>query len=330
MKSEKRLYLHVGCGKTGSSALQLWLHQNRLILERYGIGYPEEEGVSFGKYEITSGNGSILIEHLEKGRHERYLESLFKKHKRLLFSSEQFQGVGGGALEQLVDASSKLGFRVTIIVYLRDVYDVIYSLYVQRVKRHLETRTFEEFALGLKVLQQFHVLSRYEKHFADLRVVHYDSELARGIDLAFAEILGLGGEMPRMASRKVNRSLSVFELELLRQINRIYLERFDGEDPEFSREISDRFIYADPEKPTEIYFQKDLIEKLRRKFAIPMRRINQRYFHDNRLRIFRRRRKNIVKALPEISGEYLVAVSSVMEYFQHKEKKRKSWIPLVR
>ncbi len=331
MKSEKKLYLHIGCGKTGSSALQLWLHQNRSVLQQHGIDYPEEKDGNNtpGDYQITSGNGSLLIDRLEKKSHERYLKSLFQRYSTLLFSSELFQGIGGGMLDQLVESSIKLGFHMTIIVYLRDVYDVIYSLYVQRVKRHLETRTFEEFALELKVLQQFHVLSRYEKYFDDLRVIHYDTELERGIDRIFAEILGLDQEIPGMTSRKVNRSLNVFELELLRQMNRIYIEKFGGEDSEFSREISDRLIYVDPEKPTEIYFQKDLAEKLQKKFLKPLRRVNKKYFDDNRLKFFRRKEKRVVRTVPKVPREYFVAVESIMKYFLDAKKKRKSWLSFI-
>ena len=58
----KKLYLHVGCGKTGSSALQVWLSQIAGELEKTGILYPLHGATPLDDYTISSGNGERLVE----------------------------------------------------------------------------------------------------------------------------------------------------------------------------------------------------------------------------------------------------------------------------
>ncbi len=327
---ERKLYLHIGCGKTGSSALQLWLYQTREDFEEAGYFYPVGEGKEPGEYEITSGNGKLLIDALEAQRAESYLQKLFRRHSRIIFSSEAFQGIDGAKLKTLRELQEKLRFDITVIVYVRDLYDVLYSLYHQRIKRHLETESFAHFVRQTKIVQQFHVLRRYEKFFDRIEVLHYDSEKARGLDRAFCRALEIeDGGIPPMASRKVNRSLSVFEAELLRRINALFLDHCPP-DPEFARELSDTLIYADPEKETEIYFDPKLLQVLRRRFSKEIGRINRRHFGGKTLKLFDRSGKKLVWKLPEIPREYLLVSELLIDKYCRALQNRKSFPGLGR
>ncbi len=320
----QRLYLHIGCGKTGSSALQLWLHRYREAFEKAGFFYPFGEGRDPGEYEITSGNGKLLIDALEAHRAQAYLQKLFRQYSRIIFSSEAFQGIEGKNLKALRELQEKLGFDITVIVYVRDLYDVLYSLYHQRIKRHLETESFEHFIRQTKIVQQFHVLRRYEKFFDQIEVLHYDSEKERGLDRAFCRALGIDdGRIPPMASRKVNRSLSVFEAELLRRMNGLFLGHCPP-DSEFSRELSDTLIYANPEKETEIYFDPKLLQVLRKRFSKEIGRINRRYFGGKTLKLFDRSGKKLVRKLPEIPQEYLLVSELLIDKYCRASQNRRS------
>jgi hypothetical protein len=55
----KHLFLHIGLGKTGSSALQSWLSLNAETLSRQGIDYADL--IPEAKHgEVSSGNGYAL------------------------------------------------------------------------------------------------------------------------------------------------------------------------------------------------------------------------------------------------------------------------------
>ena len=54
----RTLYLHIGLGKTGSSALQSWLSLNAELLSKQGIDYADlVPEVKYG--ESLSGNGTL-------------------------------------------------------------------------------------------------------------------------------------------------------------------------------------------------------------------------------------------------------------------------------
>ena len=71
----KQLYLHIGLGKTGSSALQSWLSLNAQLIARQGIDYADiVPEVKFG--ESLSGNGIEL--------HHACVEKNFERVEELL------------------------------------------------------------------------------------------------------------------------------------------------------------------------------------------------------------------------------------------------------
>ena len=118
------LHLHIGCGKTGSSALQLWLAQNAQSLSRAGILYPlfNIKAKKLGNYSITSGNGVTAVNALQGEDCESFFESLLKKNDQILLSSETFQTATVNQLRKLKDICDANDVHVNIIVYLRDLY----------------------------------------------------------------------------------------------------------------------------------------------------------------------------------------------------------------
>ena len=60
--SHRRLVLHIGVTKTGSSAIQAGLVQNRERLAERGIGYPASRSDRRAlRWDTTSGNGMLLV-----------------------------------------------------------------------------------------------------------------------------------------------------------------------------------------------------------------------------------------------------------------------------
>jgi len=317
----KKLFLHIGCGKTGSSALQLWLAENRRYLSKYNIEYPLFSKEKYDEYEITSGNGVPLFQEIKKRQEYGLLEKILKQSKKnILFSSETFQGFVLKELHTIHLLAEKYHYDVHIIVYVRDVYDIMYSSYLQFVKRHLYTDTFFDMIKNLKAIQQFDVVRTYEKVFQHIHMVHYDSAKKEGIDKAFYSILGLADDqIPPMKAKKVNRSLTVFETELMRKANALYKTYYRKQEDMFSFKISNALIYASPEKKTEIYFNQKIVKILEEKFQQDIERINERYFKQSRLKVFDPVNKYLVETLPEIPEEYYLMLSSVLMYTSGKK-----------
>lgn len=133
---DKEIYLHIGTPKTGTSALQKFLVENRFELERRGFSYPKH---SLGEYGISSGNGQEIVNiGLEYGAEKArdYLSSLVKKakSKKVLISSEAFYACPELMYEVVPNA--------TVIVYFRNQIDLLESSYNQAVKREGQKAPF--------------------------------------------------------------------------------------------------------------------------------------------------------------------------------------------
>ena len=326
MSGEKVLYLHIGCGKTGSSALQVWLNHQAETLGKHGVHYPVYTGNNkLAAYAITSGNGVKLLQANQAGQLAGFVEELVGSgHSRILLSSETFQSFSEEALETLRQAAAQHGFRICVIAYVRDVYDVAYSLYLQSIKRHLEHRSFREIGLRATSVQQFDVVNRYRRCFGDenIRVFHYDTERIRGLDLSMCDAIGVPApKVPRMASLKVNRSLDVFEAEVMRAANRNYVQTFGK--PKgvalFSTRISDHLIYGDPERETEILVDDQVLDHLRSVCQAAIDDLNRVFLRDTPVALFNGEGKRVVREVPVLPPAYKAIVQGMVNFFASAE-----------
>lgn len=303
----KKLFLHVGCGKTGSSALQVWLSQVSDNLKAHGILYPMHNRKPLGDYTISSGNGTNLYRAVSKGYLNTYFRNLGldDRFNTLMYSSEILQKLNEEQSTNLCKVAQENDFEIQIIAYVRDAYDITYSSYQQLVKRHTYTHRFDEFALGRENLQQFGVVSKLERWFPKVHVVHYDTIAEGDISLPVCNLIGIEPDaIPKMTRRKVNRSLTVYETELMRVANRIYMETHNKQSMKFSASLSDRLIAMEPELETQILFDQRVFEHLEAKMRPHIDRINDKYFGENRLRIFRKENKTLVYEVPELPTDF--------------------------
>jgi hypothetical protein len=238
------LYLHIGGGKTGSSAIQNYLELNADELGKYGIAYYNKINIS-SPYEITSGNGIPLVSALLSGNESSDIETLIKSYighqEKGICSSEMFSELKKEHFEAIIRCANKIDVNIQIIIYVRDVIPYLLSAYDQRIKRHGECRPFNKW-----------VSSFYYKHFVTLNeistlfdkksisIIHYETS-ATDLIGSFFGALGVnmlisqnGGD-----STIVNRSLCRDERSAIRAINRITGGLY-------STEISDMLISINP------------------------------------------------------------------------------------
>jgi hypothetical protein len=133
---KKKILIHIGPPKSGTSAIQLALQQNRMLLQAEGITYPEHE---VGPNGISSGNlNTILYLNEDKKWHvsEQKVNELLGEFETsdahtLLLSSEYFFYVA----KEIADLIPNAKF----IAYIRCPLDTFESSYNQSVKRHMRT-----------------------------------------------------------------------------------------------------------------------------------------------------------------------------------------------
>ncbi len=166
--SSKKLFLHIGLGKTGTSALQYWLSLNHGNLKALGYCYADlVEEAKTGA--ITSGNGVPLRQAFIEGDDAEvrrlFDEVYFEGCSRSIISSESFQRLSDDNLELMNQICTEQNIELKVIAFARSVYEHCYSVYLQRVKRHGDTHRFGERPESYRIAAN--VLRRYANVFGD-------------------------------------------------------------------------------------------------------------------------------------------------------------------
>lgn len=129
----KKIIIHAGPGKTGTSAIQYWCVSHREILQKNGIFYPEH---ALDKNKVSNGHIGLIAKRNEEQKYiidESKLNVLLSEFQLsgcdcLLLSSEYF-------VEHIPELL-KLLDNSNILLYFRDPIELHQSSYIQKVKRH--------------------------------------------------------------------------------------------------------------------------------------------------------------------------------------------------
>jgi hypothetical protein len=229
------VFLHAGAPKTGSSAIQAALAQNRARLLQHGICYPESSETARARQgEVTSGNGT-LISHLwlkppGRIRTLRQNWSLARELRRhpehdLLYSSEFIPKSSPESLMRLRDTVVRHGRQLKIIYYLRHLLDTQLAIYVQSLRAG-NTEDLASFVHTHKL--RYHVvIRRFVQTVGRENVILklYDDE-KRDLVGGFFSVFGLIDFAPPPAAGEavVNRSFSDAEVAAMLEVNRILFQ----------------------------------------------------------------------------------------------------------
>ncbi|MBG9388176.1 hypothetical protein [Caenimonas aquaedulcis] len=141
----RKLYLHVGMQKTGSSYLQHMLRLNAKVLDGLGVAY-----LNYSEEIVSSGNGDALMKAAAGKGLPIPLEHYFGAHRTAIISSELLYSVGHDWVKTF-QAMRDLDVEVVLIAFFRDPLAYLLSAYSQNVSRHGYQHDFETFVLQLPV-----------------------------------------------------------------------------------------------------------------------------------------------------------------------------------
>ncbi len=235
------LVLHMGMGKTGSSALQVGFVKNRDFLLHHNILYPEHRSDEMARRDgVVSGNGLDLARYLVPRidgtglAPETHLASLLttlreERAETILYSSEFLHQFDEARFRELAHTAKVEGYAVRGVVHVRNIAGHAMSEYSQQLKRSLFTGTFRDFIdpdvpSGKKYYPGFRrwpVWLREILGTDNVTLIHYDSVRKR-IFSHFVETalnIGMTDEYDPIL-RNINRSLTPSEIELMREINK--------------------------------------------------------------------------------------------------------------
>ena len=246
MKKTK-LFLHIGHGKTGTSAIQSALAIASEDLAKRGINYPIQQSLRdrASRLEITSGNWEPTSEVSLTNQLLEIATSNYKDSKIILSSESLFWLV-----PELIQNKSTWETHIDlhIILAVREIEEMLSSEYQQRVKRHGDAMPLEQFLRARHFVSSHHakaaeVIELIAQSNITNTIINY-SEHKRDISQLIFKLIGAEDLYPtsQMAGAIINRSLSRKELEILITINALYFSRF----PWISARISDALIKNQP------------------------------------------------------------------------------------
>ena len=144
----KRIFLHIGRHKSGTTAIQLFFHRNRKFLAKQGLYYPQTgiKNAIAHHFLAKALNPALskpakMIKRL-KAKFEKEIEN----RDNIVISSEAFQNIN--KLNLVVDFFS--GYELIVICYFREVLDYHQSAYAQFVQASDYQGSFLNFSNSYK------------------------------------------------------------------------------------------------------------------------------------------------------------------------------------
>lgn len=224
--NRKRIVIHTGPGKTGSSAVQAWLTKNKDFLTVHKIYYPKHP---LSKEQISSGNlRSILSEptldkrtnpntdwYVDADKVKVLLDDFYASNCSILLLSSEF------FFHRMIDIQ-KLIPDAEFIAYIRNPVELLESNYNQAVKRHGK---LEKFSAPKSLDKYFWQYLTQASNALGMKCLHlrpYDETLMVGHNIV-SDLLSVLGIDKEVENKRINPSFTFASLEFKRLLNHFEL-----------------------------------------------------------------------------------------------------------
>ena len=140
---EKQFIVHAGTHKTASTYIQERLWVNRKILYGHGLRLLKPRRTKTGQFTELAG----FLKEQDYPAIEDELGRLSSDDQHVVVSAEQFTQplLNSACVDGLQELLEGFGYRLKIVIFLRDQPDYINSLYVQEVRRFYHSRDLPSF-----------------------------------------------------------------------------------------------------------------------------------------------------------------------------------------
>ncbi|ALG91637.1 MULTISPECIES: sulfotransferase family protein [Actibacterium] len=233
---KKRIIIHIGYHKTGSTSLQSYMEENRDFLSKRGLYYPvtkrDHDRDYFNKH-LKLFNDLIVIDHHDDEFFEKvatvfepYLNEIEKSGCNLaVLSEESFSAFGPKMIEAL--GFLRKTYDVKILAVLRRQDEFLQSWYHQTIKDFREVRDFSQFLKdeNWRRLRYDEALAHWAAAFGDENLIVRSYDLIKKekteniLSFLLGEILGKHPDWT-IEQRVWNSSFSSIGYEVLKYVSR--------------------------------------------------------------------------------------------------------------
>lgn len=216
----KKVYLHIGPHKTGTTFLQKVFEENKHILSDNDVDYLEFGKVYFGHHDMA-----LALNHMryENGQLRNAINE--SRCDSILLSSENFDVLKPTSIEFMRNELKE--FEVEILAFYRTPTTRLYSWWQEEIK-HGKTIGFSEYVyehyskpFSSEVLNINIMLNRYIDAFGTESIKLFDYEdclKGEGLLKVFLNHIGYHGDL-NVVNERVNDGLSMLHIETIRALN---------------------------------------------------------------------------------------------------------------
>jgi hypothetical protein len=221
----RRIFLHAGEPKTGTSAIQLLLHENREALQHFGYLVPKAGMSRSGNY------GQLIKAILGQPVPPRYAHCVeaFRQEVNthladtVVVSAESldYRFRSDEERERILSFLRDLGLATTVVIFIRRDAEALNSAYVEQVKSFLYDVTLRDFVLRRR--RYFHLLKLAQLPRIQTIFRPYNAEVRRaGVGREFLRVIGLSEEALEClgAERRINESVGPIAVAAAQEIRR--------------------------------------------------------------------------------------------------------------
>ena len=247
---KRRLTVHVGLAKAGSTSIQHLLAARWRALSRFGIHVP-----GIGSSARLSGHNQLPQANTMGDRHGAWAQ-LAKEIRnadaeRFVISSEAFASPNNRepCVARLLKLAERENLEIEVIAYVRPQWQLLESAYAQRVKVCDTAQRFEDFTTDvLRVNSRpWAVRLDYNRRFAPFRAAFGDrvrvfalerSRLPQGLLVHFLEVLGVHDGLNVAELARANARHGAKALEARRVVRQRVGSRYLSDGVLLSRRIA--------------------------------------------------------------------------------------------
>ena len=304
----KKLFIHAGGGKAGSSMLQNFLAAKRSNLLDYGYSYWTQEKIA-SHHAVSSGNGLHLFRLLNegnchdgarslqngiqstknkhfylKGVHD-FIEQSFDGQCNSIVSSEFLGRLNESSWSTIKEVCESIEVDVIILYIVRDPFNYYISEYDQAIKRHNETCSLIKF-IEKKQWDHFYELKNIHNSFEinKINLLHYTKN---NLLDKFLKLLNIDASSDFIGDWNdvfVNRALSAHERDIMLMLN-------EYGDVSLSSQVSEIFLSFDDGDKFSIQVPSDLFFEVNMQHKSEVDWINYEFFSG----------KEVVRPVPNIN-----------------------------
>ena len=222
----KKVFLHIGMHKTGTTALQIFLFKNEAKILNYhypSVGRPSRASIRYGHHDLP---WSLLnrVEPAPDVMWRQLLNEIKSAHaENIVLSSEEFDGLRSVQIGEMRRYLSDLDVKV--IVYLRRQDEFVQASYSTTVRKGKTVLPFDAYLKRIMgKLDYYKLLMRWADDFGKENVcvrVYSKERLVEGDTIKdFCSQIGIASlDGLFLPGKAINRGLPRNVLEIMRLIN---------------------------------------------------------------------------------------------------------------